>query len=220
VVRGAAAAAIATLAWTGAVAPSVAGPAGAPPSAAGRAGVYIVRAVPGGLPALVAELKRRGLPAGRPLVTIDAVAVRLPAGVAGQLRADPRIASVTPDAAVSLLGGSYDATTYDANDDVSSLFNLERLAGVRKRWTSSTGAGVDVAVVDSGVTPVAGLSAVGKLVQGPDLTPDALSASTAHLDGSGTAPIWRGSSPATIRGWTRWRTGTIRGPRRRRADAA
>ena len=184
VVRGAGAAAIAIFAWVGAVSPPVAGPAGAPPSAAGPAGRYIVRAVPGALPTVLRDLKRRGLPAGPPLLTIDAVTVSVPAGLAGQLRADPRIASVTPDAAVSLLSKK-DDTAYNPKDDDSSLYNLEEMVGVRKQWKSSTGAGVDVALVDSGVTPVAGLSEPGKLVQGPDLTPEAQSASTAHLDGYG-----------------------------------
>src|SRR5437763_16930154 len=44
-------------------------------------------------------------------------------------------------------------------------------SGARKQWKAGiTGQGVDVAVIDSGVTPVAGLSAPGKVVYGPAFT--------------------------------------------------
>ena len=70
-----------------------------------------------------------------------------------------------------------------------------------------TGAGIDVAVIDTGVTPVAGLQGVGKVVHGPDLSfesqtdYDALPGTFAHLDtyGHGThmAGIIAGNDPAT-----------------------
>jgi hypothetical protein len=50
------------------------------------------------------------------------------------------------------------------------------------------GQGIDVAVVDSGVTPVAGLDQPGKVIHGPDLSNEAGFANLAHLDtyGHGT----------------------------------
>jgi serine protease AprX len=51
--------------------------------------------------------------------------------------------------------------------------------GARIFWAAGiTGAGVDVAVVDTGVAPIAGLAGEGHLVQGPDLS----------APGSGAAP--------------------------------
>jgi hypothetical protein len=65
---------------------------------------------------------------------------------------------VTPNAAVSLL-----ATTYDPATDVYSLYNDEVTTNIRGLWPKGwTGAGVDVVLIDSGVTPVAGLSGTGR----------------------------------------------------------
>ena len=51
-----------------------------------------------------------------------------------------------------------------------------------------TGAGVDVALIDSGVAPVEGLSAPGKIVYGPDLSLESQSPDLRNLDtyGHGT----------------------------------
>jgi serine protease AprX len=70
------------------------------------------------------------------------------------------------------------------------LASVERVVGAQQSWQyGATGAGVDVAVLDTGVTPVPGLSAAGKVVQGPDLSFDSQDPSLAHLDsyGHGTA---------------------------------
>jgi serine protease AprX len=64
-----------------------------------------------------------------------------------------------------------------------------RLLGVRALWAKGlTGRGVDVALVDSGVVPVNGLTAEGKIVNGPDLSPEADDEERAYLDtfGHGT----------------------------------
>jgi serine protease AprX len=47
-----------------------------------------------------------------------------------------------------------------------------------------TGAGIDVALVDTGVSRVAGLAAPGKIIDGPDFSVDA-GTTTAHTDGYG-----------------------------------
>src|SRR4051794_2296168 len=67
--------------------------------------------------------------------------------------------------------------------------SLAEVSGARKQWKAGiTGAGVDVAVIDSGVTPVDGLSAPGKVVYGPDFTLDSTDDTTRNLDvfGHGT----------------------------------
>jgi serine protease AprX len=51
--------------------------------------------------------------------------------------------------------------------------------------TSGTGQGVDVALLDTGVTPVAGLDGANKVVFGPDLSFDSQNPSLAYLDGYG-----------------------------------
>jgi serine protease AprX len=147
------------------------------------AGRYIVRAVPGTLDGVVRLLAGRGIVPGRRIGIIDAVVAQLPPGAADLLRTDPAVASVTFDASVRLLTSSY-----DPGQDVNSLYNLGTITGARSWWSKYTGKGVDVAVVDSGVVPVAGLADTGKIVNGPDLTPESQDPSTRYLDtyGHGT----------------------------------
>jgi serine protease AprX len=60
---------------------------------------------------------------------------------------------------------------YDPATDVYSLDNITSLTGAQAWWDAGyTGNGIDVAVIDSGVVPVQGLSATGKVVNGPDLS--------------------------------------------------
>jgi serine protease AprX len=51
------------------------------------------------------------------------------------------------------------------------------------------GDGIDVAVLDSGVTPVTGLDAPDKVVYGPDLSFDSQTPAAAHLDGYGHGTV-------------------------------
>jgi len=66
---------------------------------------------------------------------------------------------------------------YRAPDDPGSLYNATRAIGARDAWSrrdtrgrAITGQGVTVALLDSGIVPVAGLDGAGKVVQGPDLS--------------------------------------------------
>ena len=152
---------------------------------ASPAGSYIVRAVPGHLGELVGSLRAAGVPLGRQIAIIDAVVATLPVGAAQRLRTAPLVASVTADGPVRLLASSYSPAS-----DPNSWYTSQKATSVRSRaWAAGvTGAGVDVAVVDSGVTPVAGLSAPGKIMNGPDLTPESQNPATRFLDtyGHGT----------------------------------
>ncbi len=165
-------------------------PAGVTAGATSPAGPYIVRAVPGRVEELVTELTSRGLVPGRRIAIIDAVTVDLPAGAADTLRTVPTIAAVTEDTPVTLAGRSSGGSGgYDAATDVASLYNVESMTGVRQSWkNTATGAGIDVALIDSGVTPVLGLSDPGKILHGPDLTPESQSPATRYRDtyGHGT----------------------------------
>ena len=64
--------------------------------------------------------------------------------------------------------------------------SVEQVVGAQQAWQSGAyGLGVDVAVLDTGVTPVAGLDGPGKVVYGPDLSFDSQNSATAYLDGYG-----------------------------------
>jgi serine protease AprX len=76
------------------------------------------------------------------------------------------------DAAATTSSGAYSAAA-----DPGSLYTIEKAIGARTVWAEQdashrqiTGQGIGVALLDSGVDPVAGLDGPGKLTDGPDLS--------------------------------------------------
>ncbi len=69
---------------------------------------------------------------------------------------------------------------------LGSMFHVVDQIGARQLWAQGiTGAGVNVAVIDTGVAPVDGLADDGKIVAVVDLSADASDPATAFLDGNG-----------------------------------
>jgi len=107
---------------------------------------------------------------------------------AGPGRASAHAPVTTLTARVSLFGGTWGGKQADVealagtkdnqpDKDPGSLYTLSKAIGARKLWKHTdpagrplTGAGVTVALLDSGVSAVAGLDGPGKLVRGPDLS--------------------------------------------------
>jgi serine protease AprX len=92
-------------------------------------------------------------------------------------------------AAGVLSGASWAATAYDPSTDVNSMANTTLYTGAQAWWDAGyTGKGIDVAVIDSGVSPVQGLSAPGKVVYGPDLSLESQAPNLTNYDtyGHGT----------------------------------
>jgi serine protease AprX len=78
---------------------------------------------------------------------------------------------------------------YDPAADVNSMYSTAQYTGATAWWSAGyTGKGIDVAVIDSGVSPVAGLDAPGKVVYGPDLSLESQAPNLTNLDtfGHGT----------------------------------
>jgi serine protease AprX len=130
---------------------------------------------------------------------IDAFTADVPARAIGRLAASSTVASVTPDARVQMLG-MMDGV--DASADLGSPYNTRELIGAGEFWKAGfTGKGVDVALIDSGVTPVKGLAGRGKVLNGPDLSFESQRAATRYLDtyGHGThmAGIIGGRDPGS-----------------------
>jgi serine protease AprX len=78
---------------------------------------------------------------------------------------------------------------YDPAADVNSMYNTARYTGATAWWNAGyTGAGVDIALIDSGVSPVAGLTTPGKVIYGPDLSFESQAPNLRNLDtyGHGT----------------------------------
>jgi hypothetical protein len=121
----------------------------------------------------------------RRLDLIDAHVAVLPRSEMATLAAHPAISWVALDRPVTL-AHSPDA---DASVGPTSLFHLADTVRAKQMWEDGiSGAGVDVAVVDSGVVPVDGLSAPGKVVNGPDLSFESGEEGLRYLDtyGHGT----------------------------------
>src|SRR5438045_846718 len=88
---------------------------------------------------------------------------------------------------------------------MGSMYNVDRITGATTYWSHGyTGQGVDVALIDSGVAPVNGLTAPGKVVAGPDLSFESQASNLQYLDtfGHGThlAGIIAGRSDAAVPG--------------------
>ncbi|HEU5477007.1 MAG TPA: S8 family serine peptidase [Gaiellaceae bacterium] len=90
-------------------------------------------------------------------------------------------------------GASWGSSGYDPASDSYSMQNITAGDGVQAWWNAGlTGKGVDVALIDTGVTPVAGLNAPGKVINGPDLSLDSQDPSLQHLDSNGHGTFMAG----------------------------
>src|SRR5437764_13667015 len=90
-------------------------------------------------------------------------------------------------------GASWGATSYDPTSDPYSMQSITAGDGVQAWWNAGyTGKGVDVAVIDSGVAPVAGLNALGKVINGPDLSLESQNPSLQYLDTNGHGTFMAG----------------------------
>src|SRR5438309_1308477 len=77
--------------------------------------------------------------------------------------------------------------------------------GARQVWSKGiTGKGVDVALIDSGVSPVGGLNSTGKVVNGPDLSFDSQNPSLANLDSFGHGTFMAGLIAGEDSGASPW----------------
>jgi len=90
-------------------------------------------------------------------------------------------------------GASWGASAYDPASDPYSMQNITAGDGVQAWWNAGyTGKGVDVAVIDTGVAPVAGLDSPGKVVNGPDLSFESQNPNLQNLDTNGHGTFMAG----------------------------
>ena len=154
----------------------------------------VVQVVPGHLAQVEKEVVAAGGTVTRRMAALQTLSVQLTPAAAALLRSDSDVVSVVPDRRVKLAGASYDAA-----GDANSLLNIRQETGAQRVWDRSTGAGVDVALIDSGVSPVQGLDA-RRVVNGPDLSFESNNKDLRYLDtfGHGThmAGIILGSDAA------------------------
>lgn len=130
---------------------------------------------------------------GDHLSIIGGFTASLPESALDALRTNPAVASVTVDStATDLTAGWQDATglgTYIPNQWMGSMLHVGYQLGVDAYWSAGyTGTGIGVALIDTGVVPVEGLTLPGKVVNGADLSFESQSDTFRYLDtyGHGT----------------------------------
>jgi serine protease AprX len=105
----------------------------------------------------------------------------------------PLLAAAVTALALVCAGVSWGAGTYDPATDNYSMKNLTAQTGATAWWNAGyTGAGVGVAVIDTGVSPVPGLNGAGKLFNGPDLSLESQNPAFRYLDTSGHGTFMAG----------------------------
>jgi serine protease AprX len=148
----------------------------------------IVLARPGAEPRVEARARKLGATIERRLPIVDGFAARLPAASVARLRLEPDVLSITLDGPVHADGASY-----DPGSDPASMDATTSALGAQSWWQAGyTGAGVDVALIDSGVSPVDGLNAPGKIVYGPDLSLESQAPNLTNLDAFGHGTFMAG----------------------------
>jgi Subtilase family len=126
---------------------------------------------------------------------VNGVVARVPAGSLASLRAAPGVRGAFVDRRFSTRSDdAADEEPLVTDDPVSaaarsdddrglSLAEIRRTIGADRLGT--TGSGIDVALIDSGISPVAGLADAGKVLDGPDFSPDSADPDLNHLDAFG-----------------------------------
>jgi serine protease AprX len=162
----------------------------------------IVRTTPDAGSRVEALVGRLGGVVGRRLDIINGFAATVPAPALARLQDAPGVVSVTPNQPVRLQTFNGD---FDPERDFGSLFRAARVIDAERTWDHGlTGAGIDVALLDSGVAPVKGLDGPGKVVNAVDVSTEASHPEVAFLDGYGhgthMAGIIAGRDPEVVAG--------------------
>jgi serine protease AprX len=112
-----------------------------------------------------------------------------PMGLGARLAKLAFLAATAASLALGSAGASWGSSAYDPLLDTDSMYSTTLYTGAQAWWAAGyTGAGVDVALIDTGVSPVAGLDAPDKLIYGPDLSLESQAPNLTNLDtyGHGT----------------------------------
>jgi serine protease AprX len=174
-----------------------AAPTGAPPS--GAQIPIIVRHDAGDAEAAERAVAAAGGTVGKRFAVIDSFSATVPARRLPVVLSAEGVRGVTPDGHVTMASKSWfaDATA-------TSMGSVATTTGADTVWGRSTGKGIGVALIDSGISPVKGLAGTAKVVNGPDLSFESQASNLRYLDtfGHGThmAGIIAGRDPEVAAG--------------------
>jgi serine protease AprX len=159
-------------------------PAAATPVRSFPVGAVVVRALPGSVGAVERAVAGAGGRVTRDLPIIDGFAATLPGAASIVLAARSDVLAVTADVSGHVMSYNSDLG-YDPTADTGSLLDVATMIGATDAYKAGwTGKGVDVALIDTGVAPVKGLTS-GNVVNGPDLSFDSQHADVRYLDSFG-----------------------------------
>ena len=115
-------------------------------------------------------VERLGGTVGRQLPIINGFAAKIPTTAMTKLRTARGVLRVSQNRTLRA-NGFLPGSNYDNVANQTSLYSAVRVVGGEQYWLRGyTGAGIDVALIDTGVTRVPGLDAPGKVLDGPDLS--------------------------------------------------
>ena len=154
--------------------------------AAGRMVSVIVRELPGSGDAPEMAVEGLGGDVGRHIGIINGFVARIPEGGITRLQSLSTVHSVTENYPIQMAhvtSGGHEVGTVGAFHGTASLIQADDMYS-----RGITGAGVDVALIDTGVVPVNGLTRPDKVHHGPDLSFESMDPNAAYLDtyGHGT----------------------------------
>jgi serine protease AprX len=152
----------------------------------GGSASVIVMAPPGSVGAVAEQVAQLGGDVQRRLPVLDTVIAEIPRSSIPALQASAFVTSVTPNVPIHMYGLM---DGYDTATDPGSMRSVNDIIHSKNYWDHGiTGTGVDVALIDTGVVPVNGLTYPGQVVNGPDLSFESQYPSARYLDtyGHGT----------------------------------
>jgi serine protease AprX len=132
-------------------------------------------------------VERLGGVVGRQLSLIGGFSASVPASALATLAADGSVLSVVEDGTVKLQASKF-GESVEASASDGSMFHVNKTIDSEAMWGGSyTGSGVTVALIDSGVVPVAGLDS-SQMINGLDISFESQSDTFRYLDtyGHGT----------------------------------
>jgi serine protease AprX len=144
-------------------------------------------------------IERQGGRVDRRLTALDMTIADVPRDSLSIIGADPAVISMAVDSSMRVNGNGNGNGTGTGNGKAQAAANTSAISVDVPRSQGYTGAGIDVAVIDSGVSPVPGLA--GRIVNAPDFSADASVPGMTSLDsyGHGThlAGLIAGTDPTT-----------------------
>ncbi len=147
----------------------------------------IVLAGPGSVREAESAVRRAGGIVRTELGIVNGFSASVPASSLRNLRAERSVVSITPDAILEPHGkpgkGSGGG---DEPADMGTMYATTLLTGARTYWKAGyTGKGIGIALIDTGVAPVEGVTFGEKVVNGPDLSFESQDEATRYVDTNG-----------------------------------